>query len=118
MKKASNIFVSIILLISTTGVIVNKHYSGSKLYDIAFFVEANSCCTTECDCCENEVEVYQLQIDILSGLITQLSEQITSFRLLFTSVSKFINNTPINSFSEFLFTPDPKPRTTNQPLKY
>ena len=77
MKKVINILVSIVFLLSFVGVQVHKHYSNGKLYSIAVYQEAETCCEdmehcemanmTSCnhqqkdDCsCEDETEVFQL----------------------------------------------------------
>ena len=44
MRKAINILVSIVFLISFIGVNIHKHYSQGKLYSTAIFHEAESCC--------------------------------------------------------------------------
>ncbi len=77
MKKVINILVSIVFLLSFVGVQVHKHYSNGKLYSIAVYQEAESCCqdmehcemanmaschhqqTNDCSC-EDETEVFQL----------------------------------------------------------
>lgn len=50
MSKIIRIFVSIVFLISFIGVHISKHYSHGKLYSIAFFGEAKSCCSSD-KCC-------------------------------------------------------------------
>ena len=44
MGKIVNILVSVIFLLSFVGVQINKHYSNGKLYSVAIFNEAESCC--------------------------------------------------------------------------
>jgi len=44
MKKAINILVSIVFLISFIGVQVHKHYSHGELYSVAVYAEAENCC--------------------------------------------------------------------------
>jgi len=78
MKKVINILVSIIFLISFIGVNIYKHYSQGKLYSIAIFQEAESCCENRDTCemadmkkgchhqqiddcsCEDQIETFQI----------------------------------------------------------
>ena len=45
MRKLLNIFISMVFLISFIGIQVNKHYSKGKLYSVAVFQDAESCCS-------------------------------------------------------------------------
>ncbi|MEA2042679.1 MAG: hypothetical protein U9N85_09030 [Bacteroidota bacterium] len=64
-QKITNIIIPFILLISTTGVSLSKHYSGGELYSISLVGEAESCCTVPCDCCSDESDFYKLVVDYL-----------------------------------------------------
>ena len=67
LKKIRNIIIILILLVSTTGVSLSKHYSGGKLYSIALFGDAESCCKVPCDCCSDETDFMKLDIDFVSS---------------------------------------------------
>lgn len=67
MKKYFHICLSILLLISTTGVSVSKHICGEEIHDLALYQEADNC-HGEHDmnmdgCCENETGHFQVQDD-------------------------------------------------------
>lgn len=68
-KKTLNIIISLLLLVSTSGIIINKHYSGDELFSTALFVEAESCCETSCchhqdkNSCSEESDFYKLSTD-------------------------------------------------------
>ena len=47
-------------MVSTTGISIYKHYSAGKLYDVAIFQEAESCCDFNCGCCEIEFEYFHI----------------------------------------------------------
>ena len=64
-KKALHIILVVLLLISTFGVTISKHYSGSELFSVALFGEADSCCENPCNCCSDEVDLYQLDMDYI-----------------------------------------------------
>lgn len=62
MKKFLNICIVFLLLFSTSGVAVSKHYCGEILQKIAFNGEEKSCCDSEEmpeDCCKNEVSIIK-----------------------------------------------------------
>lgn len=68
-KKASHIFLSTLLLITTVGLAISKHYCGGEWVSTSVFTEAESCCDSG-DCCKNESETYQLDEDFsLSSVI-------------------------------------------------
>lgn len=69
--KIIHLLVACILLVSTIGVVINKHYSGGELFSTALFVEAQSCCVTACchqepmsDCAE-ESDYFRLVADYI-----------------------------------------------------
>jgi hypothetical protein len=61
-KKISHIVFSVLLLVSTMGMIISKHYCGGSLISTSVFNEAESCCG-ESDCCSNETDFYQVDED-------------------------------------------------------
>ena len=60
LKKFKYIFSLILFLVSTTGISIYKHYSAGKLYDVAIFQEAETCCEYDCGCCEIEFEYLHI----------------------------------------------------------
>lgn len=66
-KKLSHLFMVLLLLISTAGVSINKHYSGGELFSTSIFVEAKSCCETPCGCCKNTSELLQVKADYIAS---------------------------------------------------
>jgi hypothetical protein len=65
LKKILHISISILLVAATTGVTINKHYSGGKLYSFSITGKAQSCCETDCNCCENSTDTFRLTADYL-----------------------------------------------------
>ncbi len=51
MKKVVHILVNLIFLLSVVGLSIHKHYSQGKLYSVALFHEAETCCANmeHCD---------------------------------------------------------------------
>ena len=62
LKKVSHIILSVLLLISSIGIVISKHYCGTTLVSIAVDKEADSCCG-DADCCHNENQYYNLEED-------------------------------------------------------
>lgn len=46
-NKVSHISIAMILVVSTLGLTINKHYCKDKLYDSGIFSEARNCCVEE-----------------------------------------------------------------------
>ena len=92
MKKAINILVSIVFLMSFIGVQVHKHYSHGKLYSVAVYTEAESCCenmgtcemtnmSASCehqkqdDCsCKDETETFKLDTNFVVSEKQEIAE--------------------------------------------
>ncbi len=102
-KKTIHILVIVLLLISTIGVTINKHYSDGELFSIALFGEAESCCEGPCDCCSDETEHYQINVDFLQS-------NISNFDLLFSNIILFIiNDVSTDKITPFQFVDDISP---------
>lgn len=66
MIKFGSISLVLILLMSTWGVAINKHYCGNRLASIGIYHDAGCPCGDMGDedgCCHNETEVYQFDED-------------------------------------------------------
>jgi len=50
-------------LISTSGIVVSKHYCGGVLFDVSLNLSLDSCCDDTCDSCGNENLVFQVDDD-------------------------------------------------------
>lgn len=111
MKKVINILVSIIFLISFIGVNIHKHYSQGKLYSIAIFQEAESCCVDmehcemanipktcehhqEDDCsCEDKTETFKISDDFVNDRFSISTKK--TIDLYFVSLFKTIETTTL-----------------------
>ncbi len=65
-RKVSNIFVTFLLLVSTTGFSISKHYCGNELVFIKLIGEAKSCCESG-TCCHTDSEIVQLRGDFVNA---------------------------------------------------
>ncbi|MBK3517021.1 HYC_CC_PP family protein [Carboxylicivirga marina] len=67
LKQISHILLISVLLISTTGMTVSKHYCGGSLIDVKIFSELKTCCDDigTSKCCHNESEHFELDEDFV-----------------------------------------------------
>ena len=61
-KTVSHIILSLLLLISTTGLAISKHYCGGELISTSLYAGADACCDSD-DCCKNEIKLIQLDVE-------------------------------------------------------
>ncbi len=88
-KKIGHIIMILLLLISTAGVSINKHYSGGELFSTAIFVEAESCCETPCGCCDEKSEQIKVDTDYITSSF-DLTEA-AQMDLLFSSIPLLVD---------------------------
>lgn len=110
LKKVSHILLSFLLLVTTTGLTINRHYCGDNLESISIFSEPQSCCEMP-NCCHNESIVIQLEEDF----------SISSFNISFEQIAVVLPNfsslfnadlQEISDFKEFVHTPLKNPIKT------
>ena len=99
LKKVSHIVISLILLVSTTGLTISKHYSMGELFDVSFIGEADRCCPIPCDCCEDEFEFHRLEVEFV-GSDVQISINKVSVVDLFVCTTLFDINANQGYFSD------------------
>lgn len=61
----------LLLLLSTMGIAVSKHYCGENLVSVSFFDEANKCCD-DGDCCHNDNLFFQVNDDFSVPSVSNL----------------------------------------------
>lgn len=114
LKRFSHISLSLLLLISTVGIGVSKHYCGDALVDIAFNEEAKSCCDDGA-CCSNETMVYQLNEDFSAPQIASAPDLMEIAVFGFTVFA--VDQNPAEQATETFHQNNPPPRSTiNQAL--
>jgi hypothetical protein len=65
-RKILNISLVLVILFSSTGITISKHYCHNRLVKIAIYKEAKSCCRDGMGkCCRNETSLFQLKEDFL-----------------------------------------------------
>ena len=85
LKKLTHILLVLLLLLSTAGVSINKHYSGGDLFSTALFVEADSCCENPCGCCDESTETIKIESDYMASIFDDLTE-VAQLDLLYASI--------------------------------
>ena len=63
LRKISHIIIVLLLLVTTMGLTIDKHYCGTRLVSVSILDEAESCCDMSDDCCHNDTETYKLNVD-------------------------------------------------------
>ncbi len=71
LKTFSHITLSLVLLISTMGMVVSKHYCGNEVVSVSINHASNSCCDMG-NCCSTETHTYQVKDDFSSPVITTI----------------------------------------------
>lgn len=109
LRKFSHIILSALLLATTMGMAVSKHYCSGDIIASAIFSEAESCCDGPCDCCHNENHFYQVQDDF-SGVQIQDIPQSAEIDVLENKLFSLELVPEIkNNFNNSLFVDSPPP---------
>jgi hypothetical protein len=95
-----NMLVSTLLLITTTGFGISRHYCGTTLVSVHIEKEADSCCGEGADCCHNENEFFQVKDDFVVAANPISFENSFALDVLFYqpihfSISTFSDNTDV-----------------------
>lgn len=109
LTKLTHIVLSFLLLVTTSGITVHKHYSGNQLYSRSVYVEARSCCQDPCSCCHETMELIKIKDNFLASHFNL--KILTSINNTFIPVLIFISalksETPL--FFSFLWDTLPPP---------
>ena len=82
LKGVLNTIVLIILLITTTGFTISRHYCGDSLVSVAIDREAEPCCEDDTgDCCHNESETFILEGDFMPVIFNYDFHELTVIEL-------------------------------------
>jgi len=55
LKKICHTFIVILLVITTSGITISRHYCGNSLFSTALGHHAKSCCDSKCQGCHDEI---------------------------------------------------------------
>ena len=107
-KKVSHIILSSLMLFSTIGMVVSKHFCENTLISIAIDNEADSCCG-DADCCHNENQFYNLDEDFSIPQISNIPV-LAEFDIIgFGLINEFLTeiHKSKNRITAFVDLPDP-----------
>lgn len=92
-RKITHILIATLLLITTMGFSVSKHYCGTSLIEISINSVAEPCCgdVETSSCCHDETEYFQFDEDFVSSVIIE-NIQITDNDILFPLTIIYILN--------------------------
>lgn len=71
LQKFSHIVLASLLLVSTMGMAVSKHYCSGSLVSVSLFDEADACCD-DTGCCQTKNEFIQVTEDFSSPSISTI----------------------------------------------
>jgi hypothetical protein len=60
LKKICQTFVVILLVITTSGITISRHYCGNSLFSMALGHHAKSCCDSKCQGCHDETVHFKV----------------------------------------------------------
>lgn len=63
LKAITNIILSLLILVSSTGIAINKHYCKNEVKSVAVYLTAESCCKAPCKCCHNETVTIKKTVE-------------------------------------------------------
>ena len=91
-KRLAYILISAVMLFTTTGLIVSKHYCHGQLVSVSYGKDAESCCKSG-TCCHNEVEFHQLKENYISSITI---DKVDFYELLVV-IEYYLNQELINA---------------------
>jgi hypothetical protein len=107
-KNVINIFMVCLLLISTTGLTVSKHYCDDELISVELNHESDPCCEDGA-CCHTETQFLQLDNNFLAVAPQINLEHFYAFELIMTTSEVEISLPETSFITSFNYTP-PLPR--------
>jgi hypothetical protein len=111
-SKIAHITIAFLLLISTFGITINRHFCGNRLISSSIFSSASSCCKGNCNKCHNETQSIRVtdafepafSNEILKNPYSLL--QLSYYNDLPFSDKSFINNQFISDISPDISPPE------------
>ena len=99
LRKSIHIIISLVLLVSTTGLTISKHYSMGQLFDVSYIGEADHCCPVPCDCCQDDFEFHKLEVEFVGSDVQVSFDDLPSIDLMLIT-ALFEINPDIGDFSD------------------
>jgi hypothetical protein len=115
-KKLSHIILSVLLLTTTIGLAVSKHYCHDNLVGTAVFGKAESCCD-DGGCCTNENHFFQVKEDFSAPVISTVP-LLAEIEILQQTLFNHELLSPVESAENFIVSNDPPPATVPELLAW
>lgn len=106
LRNVTNIIMTCLLLISTTGFVISKHYCGNELISIDLKSDADPCCEDGM-CCNTETQFIQLDQDFLAIVSQTNQEQISASDLILTASEVEVSLPKSGFINSFNYTAPP-----------
>jgi hypothetical protein len=103
LRNVINIIMVCLLLISTTGLAVSKHYCDNELISVELNNEADPCCE-DGTCCHTETQFLQLDKDFLAVAPQINLEHFYAFDLIMTTSETAISLPETGFITSFIYT--------------
>ena len=86
-RRITHLFLALLLMTSTVGFTVSKHYCGSELIEVSINSKAKPCCDDvgSSSCCHDEMAYFQLKEDFVSPVYIE-TQEMASIDILFPIV--------------------------------
>ncbi len=98
-KKVAHILVIFVLLVSTGGITITRHYCGASLISCSLFSTPESCCGSGCDKCHNH-SCFNKLTDEFNGTAVNADHPKIFSRVVFASLSIILTDQkPVVSWS-------------------
>lgn len=75
-RKLANILITVLLLTTTTGFGISKHYCNANLESVSILKHSDRCCDEHVDCCQTETSVLKLDNYFPGTVNTQVIDQL------------------------------------------
>lgn len=119
-RNTTSLFLIVLLLATTTGYTISKHYCGDNFIKTSLIVEAETCCGNKgtSDCCHNENEYLQMEEDfVIPFIIEELPT--AALDILFPIVIEYFHDTTMEvEIYLFNFAESPPPPLLSSELSF
>jgi hypothetical protein len=103
MKRFIHIIIAGILLFTTTGFTITKHYCAGNLIDVAINATPDPCCDISAGCCSDEESFHQLKADFIAADISLIQDLSINYFIIPESevliIKSEINELPLHFYA-------------------
>ncbi|MGM0613059.1 MAG: HYC_CC_PP family protein [Bacteroidota bacterium] len=104
-RKTGNIILALLVLCTTTGIVVNQHYSGGELYSSSAYTDPVSCCDSEeeekASTCHEESKVYKVKDYFRASPSVNVHIYFTSIIQTFDITELFDTTAPVMKYAYY-----------------